>query len=186
MTRPSQSPPIRFDRETRISAPTPDAPETVRALAANARFADALLGAAIVPTPFRGLAVLTCMDARIDVHAILGLQSGEAHVIRNAGGLATDDAIRSLVVSQHLLGTRELLVIEHTRCGMLQLDQGAVEAAIAETTGIEVEIPLHAFEDLEANLTEQVARIRAHPGTRALRVTGLVYDVDTGRLAPLT
>ncbi len=174
--------PLRSRQETTITRRTTAAPETERVLEANARFADAAAAAGMSYATFRGLAVLTCMDARIDVHALLGLEAGEAHVIRNAGGLATEDAIRSLIVSQHLLGTTEILVIEHTRCGMLTIDEDAVQAAITETTGIEVDLPLHAFADLEANLALQVERIRTHPGTGELVVMGLVYDVDTGRL----
>ena len=113
---------------------------------------------------------------------MLGLRTGEAHIIRNAGGLATDDAIRSLVISQQLLGTEEVLVIEHTGCGMLTFDDGEVQASIAEATGEEVDLPLLAFPDLEANLAAQVERIKAHPWIKDVPVTGVVYEVETGRL----
>lgn len=122
------------------------------------------------------------MDARLTVEQVLGLRTGEAHIIRNAGGLATDDAIRSLVISQRLLGTEEVLVIEHTGCGMLTFEDGPVQASIAEATGTAVNLPLHAFSDLEANLAAQVERIRSHPWIKDVPVTGVIYEVDTGRL----
>ncbi|MDO8483725.1 MAG: carbonic anhydrase, partial [Candidatus Limnocylindrales bacterium] len=100
-------------------------------------------------------------------------------------GLATDDAIRSLVISQRLLGTEEVLVIEHTGCGMLTFEDGPVQASIAAATGTEVDLPLHAFSDLEANLAAQVERIRSHPWIKDVPVTGVIYEVDTGRLRKL-
>ena len=133
--------------------------------------------------PARKLAVLACMDARLTVEQVLGLRTGEAHIIRNAGGLATDDAIRSLVISQHLLGTEEVLVIEHTGCGMLTFDDDHVREHIAQTTGEDVDLPLHAFPDLETNLRAQVDRIRADPWIKDVPVTGVVYEVESGRLS---
>lgn len=132
--------------------------------------------------PAPRLAVLACMDARLTVEEILGLRRGEAHIIRNAGGLATDDAIRSLVISQHLLGTAEVIVIEHTGCGMLTFEDGPMQASLAEATGVELDLPLHAFPDLEANLRAQVERIRAHPWIKDVPIRGFVYEVDTGHL----
>jgi carbonic anhydrase len=158
------------------------APETERALAENERYAATFDRPNLELPPSRRLAVLACMDARLTVEQVLGLRTGEAHIIRNAGGLATDDAIRSLVISQRLLGTEEVLVIEHTGCGMLTFDDGAVQASIAEATGTEVDLPLHAFSDLEANLVAQVERIRAHPWIKDVPVTGVIYEVETGRL----
>ena len=161
------------------------APETERALAENARYAASFDRPHLELPPSRKLAVLACMDARLTVEDVLGLRTGEAHIIRNAGGLATDDAIRSLVISQHLLGTEEILVIEHTGCGMLTFEDGPVQDSIAAATGERVDLPLHAFPDLETNLTEQVARIRAHPWIKDVPVTGVVYEVETGRLRPV-
>ena len=158
------------------------APETERALTENARYAATFDRPNLELPPSRRLAVLACMDARLTVEQVLGLRTGEAHIIRNAGGLATDDAIRSLVISQHLLGTEEVLVIEHTGCGMLTFEDEAVAASIAESTGEVVDLPLHAFGDLEANLRAQVERIRAHPWIKDVPVTGVVYEVETGRL----
>jgi len=158
------------------------APETERALAENARYAATFDRPNLELPPSRKLAVLACMDARLTVEEVLGLRTGEAHIIRNAGGLATDDAIRSLVISQQLLGTEEVLVIEHTGCGMLTFEDEPVRASIAEATGREVDLPLHAFPDLEANLLAQVERIRSHPWIKDVPVTGVVYEVETGRL----
>ena len=158
------------------------APETERALAENERYAATFDRPNLELPPSRKLAVLACMDARLTVEQVLGLRTGEAHIIRNAGGLATDDAIRSLVISQHLLGTEEVLVIEHTGCGMLTFDDDHVREHIAETTGEDVDLPLHAFPDLETNLRAQVDRIRAHPWIKDVPVHGLVYEVETGRL----
>lgn len=157
-------------------------PELERALAENERFV-----AAFQPPPAitPRLAVIACMDARITVEAILGLQSGEAHIIRNAGGLATDDAIRSLVISQHLLGTREVFVIEHTRCGMLTFDEGTPQQELARATGVALDLPFRPFTDLDANLRAQVAAIRAHPWVLDVPMTGLIYEVETGRLRPV-
>lgn len=160
--------------------------ETARALAESERFAAAFDRSRIPATPSRGIAVLACMDARIHVEQVLGLQTGEAHIIRNAGGLATDDAIRSLVVSRRLLGTREILVIEHTGCGLIGIDEEEVRASIAGATGEALDLPLHAFADLDANLRAQVERIKAHPWIGDVPVTGLVYHVETGRLRLVT
>ena len=156
--------------------------EYSRALTENARYAASFDRPALQLPPARKLAVLACMDARLTVEDVLGLRTGEAHIIRNAGGLATDDAIRSLVISQHLLGTTEVIVIEHTGCGMLTFTDEPVQRQIAEQQGAEADLPLGSFSDLEANLREQVERIRAHPWIRDVPVHGLVYEVETGRL----
>lgn len=155
-----------------------------RVLAANARYASEVhpSGPDAVPVV---LAVLTCMDARIDPVAVLGLRLGEAHVIRNAGGLATDDAIRSLVISQHLLGTSEVLVIGHTDCRMSSFDEAAVLADLARRTGADIDLELLPFDDVRASVARQVGAIRAHPWTKDVPVRGLIYEVDTGRLRTL-
>jgi carbonic anhydrase len=115
----------------------------------------------------------------------LGLRTGDAHIIRNAGGLASDDAIRSLVISQHLLGTEEVIVIEHTGCGMLTFRDPEVLTALAQKTGQDVDLPLRAFADLDTNLRAQVERIREHPWINDVPVHGLVYEIETGRLRPV-
>jgi carbonic anhydrase len=156
-----------------------------RALAENSRYADQFDRSALPLPPGRRLAVLACMDARLTVEDVLGLRTGDAHIIRNAGGLATDDAIRSLVISQHLLGTEEIIVIEHTGCGMLTFEDAPVRAKIASDQGVSVDLPLLPFPNLEANLRDQVDRIRAHPWVKDVPVHGVVYEVETGRLRPV-
>ncbi len=163
----------------------PLAPELDRVLTENARYAAQFDRSGLPLPPGRRLAVLACMDARLTVEDVLGLRTGDAHIIRNAGGLATDDAIRSLVISQHLLGTDEVIVIEHTACGMLTFEDAPVQKAIAESTGVRIDLPLHAFPDLEENLKAQVQRIRSHPWVKPVPVTGLIYEVETGRLRPV-
>jgi carbonic anhydrase len=133
--------------------------------------------------PARGVAVLACMDARLDVHKILGLQEGDAHVIRNAGGVATEDAIRSLVISQRLLGTKEVILIHHTDCGMLTFKDDDVKGKIESEVGIKPHFALEAFGDLEADVKQSIARIKASPFIpNKSSVRGFVYDVKTGRL----
>jgi hypothetical protein len=124
-----------------MTAPDARAPQLARALAENDRYAAQFDRSSLPLPPGRKLAVLACMDARLTVEDALGLRTGDAHIIRNAGGLATDDAIRSLVISQHLLGTEEVIVVEHTGCGMLTFEDGPVREQIAETTGENLELP---------------------------------------------
>jgi carbonic anhydrase len=160
-------------------------PEFERALAENERYAGQFDRSKLPLPPGRRLAVVACMDARLTVEDVLGLRTGDAHVIRNAGGLATDDAIRSLVISQHLLGTEEIIVIEHTGCGMLTFQDEPVRRTIAKETGAQVDLPLLPFADLEANLRKQVERIRSHPWVKDVPVNGVIYEVETGRLRPI-
>jgi carbonic anhydrase len=133
--------------------------------------------------PSRKVAVLACMDARLDVHNILGLQEGEAHVIRNAGGEVTDDAIRSLLISQRFLGTEEVVLIHHTGCGMLTFTDDEVKAKIQSETGIRPPFALEAFTDLDGDVRQSIARIKASPFiSKKDKIRGFVYDVKTGRL----
>lgn len=133
--------------------------------------------------PARHLAVLACMDARLDVHKILGLEEGDAHVIRNAGGVATDDAIRSLVISQRLLGTNEIILIHHTGCGMLTFKDDEVKRQIESEVGIRPPFALEAFPDLEEDVRQSIARIQASPFIpNKSSVRGFVYDVTSGKL----
>ena len=133
--------------------------------------------------PAKKLAVLACMDARLHVSKILGLKEGDAHVIRNAGGVATDDAIRSLTISQRLLGTDEIILIHHTDCGMLTFSDDQVKAQIAEDVGIRPPFALEAFSDLEEDVRQTIARIKASPFIpRKDKIRGFVYDVRTGKL----
>jgi carbonic anhydrase len=134
--------------------------------------------------PARKLAVLACMDARLHVSRILGLKEGDAHVIRNAGGAVTDDAIRSLAISQRLLGTEEIVLIHHTDCGMLTFKDDEVKAQIERETGIRPPFALEAFSDLEDDVRQSIARIKASPFIpRKGSVRGFVYDVRSGRLS---
>src|ERR1700693_4705890 len=119
-------------------------------------------GALALP-PAKGVAVLACMDARLDVHKILGLGEGDAHVIRNAGGVATDDAIRSLVISQRLLGTKEIVLLHHTDCGMLTFKDDDVKRQIESETGIRPPFALEAFSNLEDDVKQSIARIQTSP-----------------------
>jgi len=151
-------------------------------LANNRRYAETFAGALPQP-PARGLAVLACMDARLNVYEILGLAEGEAHVIRNAGGVVTDDMIRSLTISQRLLGTREIMLIHHTDCGMLTFTDDDFKAAIEEETGIKPAWAVEAFSDLDAEVRQSIARIKISPfvpHTDAVR--GFVLDLATGKL----
>jgi carbonic anhydrase len=157
-------------------------PEYARALAENERYRAQFDRSGLPIPPGRKLAVLACMDARLTVEDVLGLRTGDAHIIRNAGGLATEDALRSLVISQRLLGTQEVIVIEHTGCGMLTFRDDEVRRTLTDETGTDVPLPLLAFPDLEPNLREQVARIRAHPWIKDVPVHGLIYDVESGAL----
>jgi len=135
------------------------------------------------PRPRRAVAVLTCMDARIDPAALLGLEPGEAHVLRNAGTAVTDDMIRSLALSQRLLGTREVMVIKHTGCGMQGLDEAELRRQLTEAAGAEPGWAIESFEDLDAAVREAMRRVRESPFlAHRDRVRGFVYDVDTGRL----
>ncbi len=123
------------------------------------------------------------MDARLNPHALLGLEEGDAHVISNAGGVITDDEIRSLAISQRLLGTEEIVVVHHTDCGMLGLDAEAFKRSIAEETGVEPPWPVGAFPDLDADVRESVERLRESPFIpRKDSIRGFVYEVETGRL----
>ncbi len=161
-------------------------PEYARALAENERYAAQIDRTVLPLPPGRKLAVLACMDARLTVEDVLGLRTGDAHIIRNAGGLATDDAIRSLVISQQLLGTEEVIVIEHTGCGMLTFQDEDVHRDLVTRTGQDVDLAFHAFGDLEANLRAQIQRIRSHPWIKDVPTHGLIYEIETGRLREVT
>ena len=155
-------------------------------LAANEKYAQTHSGPLPMP-PSRGVAVVACMDARLDVNRLLGLEPGEAHVIRNAGGVVTDDVVRSLTISQRLLGTREIVLIHHTDCGMLTFTDDSFKADIHAETGIKPSWAAEAFDDLAADVRQCLARIRSNPfipHTEAVR--GFVFDVATGRLEEVT
>ena len=135
--------------------------------------------------PRRHAAVLACMDSRILFEHCLGLRPGDAHMIRNAGGIATDDAIRSLIISHHLLDTQEFIIINHTDCGLLKVKEYELRAKLTEKMGVVASEPahFHAFNDLEANVREQMWRVKSHPWIpKHIPVRGFIYDVKTGRL----
>jgi carbonic anhydrase len=149
----------------------------------NERYAAAFNKGDTPLPPARGVAVVACMDARLHVSAILGLEVGDAHIIRNAGGVVTDDAIRSLVISQRLLGTREIILIHHSDCGMVTFNDDAVKAQIKEDTGIRPPFALEAFPDAADDVRQSIARIKSSPFIpHRDSVRGFVYDVTTGRL----
>jgi carbonic anhydrase len=151
-------------------------------LANNARYADTFSGPLPMP-PSAHLAVIACMDARLNVYAILGLGDGEAHVIRNAGGVVTDDEIRSLAISQRLLGTREILLIHHTDCGMLTFTDDAFKRAIQDDTGVKPAWAAEAFPDVDEDVRQSIARIQASPFVpHKDNIRGFVFDVATGKL----
>jgi carbonic anhydrase len=156
-------------------------------LANNARYASGFTKGDLAAPPNRKVAVLACMDARLDPARALGLEEGDAHVIRNAGGSVTEDAIRSLLISQRLLGTSEIVLIHHTDCGMLGMQDDEVAAAIEADTGIRPPFALGAFADLEGDVRQSIARVKASPFLPATRsVRGFVYEVETGRLREVT
>jgi carbonic anhydrase len=133
--------------------------------------------------PAKKLAVIACMDARLNVYALLGLSEGDAHVIRNAGGVVTDDEIRSLAISQRLLGTEEIVLIHHTDCGMLTFTDDDFKASILKETGIKPAWAVESFTDLETDIRQSIGRIKASPFIpRTDSVRGFIYEVESGRL----
>ncbi len=149
----------------------------------NAAYAESFDRGDLPAPPARNLAVVACMDARLNVYGMLGLQEGDAHVIRNAGGVVTDDVIRSLTISQRLLGTREIVLIHHTDCGMLTFTDDEVKQQIQEEVGIKPEFALEAFSDLEEDVRQSIRRILASPFIpHTDNVRGFIYEVESGRL----
>jgi carbonic anhydrase len=155
---------------------------TDQLLANNAAYAADFAGPLPLP-PASKLAVLACMDARLNVYGLLGLAEGEAHVIRNAGGVVTDDEIRSLAISQRLLGTEEIILIHHTDCGMLTFTDDQFKRSIQDETGIKPAWAAETFSDLDEDVRQSVNRIKASPFIpRKDSVRGFVFDVATGKL----
>lgn len=154
-------------------------------LKANEEFARNFKLGELSVRPKRHVAVLACMDSRILFEHCLGLKPGDAHMIRNAGGIATEDALRSLIVSHHLLDTQEFIVINHTNCGLLKVREDELRSRLTEKMGTSPKGPanFYAFDDLEANVRQQVQIIKAHPWIpKHIPVRGFVYDVKTGKL----
>jgi carbonic anhydrase len=153
----------------------------------NAEFARSFSNGDLPMPPGKHLAVVACMDARLNVYALLGLREGEAHVIRNAGGVVSDDVLRSLVISQRLLGTREVVLVHHTDCGMLTFTDDAVKADIEADVGLRPHFALEAFSDLERDIRQSIARIKASPFVpNKDAVRGFIYDVRSGAVQEVT
>jgi len=153
----------------------------------NAAYAENFDKGELPLPPARGVAVVACMDARLNVYGMLRLQEGDAHIIRNAGGVITDDEIRSLTISQRLLGTREIILIHHTDCGMLTFTDDELRQQIHEEAGIKPHFSMESFSDLEEDVRQSIARIRYSPFIpNKDSVRGFVYEVETGRLREVT
>ena len=153
----------------------------------NANYVTSFAAGDLPMPPGKQVAVLACMDARLNVYGMLGLHEGDAHVIRNAGGVVSDDAIRSLVISQRLLGTREIILVHHADCGMLTFHDDEVKAAIEADTGLRPAFALEAFPNVEQDVRQSIARIEASPFIpHSDQVRGFVYDVATGKLNEVT
>jgi len=152
-------------------------------LTANEKYAENFKDGDLLATPSKKIAVLSCMDARISIKDILGLKLGDAHVIRNAGGIATDDAIRSLIISHELLGTEEFIVINHTDCGMLKYKDEELQKKISEKFNMDASsLKFYTFPNLEDNVKEQIKKIKSSPFFPNVPVHGYIYDVKTGKL----
>jgi carbonic anhydrase len=153
----------------------------------NAAYADGLSPRHLDVRPSRRLAIVTCMDSRLDVFAALGLGNGEAHVLRNGGGVITDDVIRSLAISQRRLGTREIMLVHHTDCGMLTLTDDGFRAELQDATGVAPAFAIESFTDIDADVRQSILRVRRSPFIEHRdHVRGFIYDVDTSRLREVT
>ncbi len=149
----------------------------------NESYAENFTKGGLPMPPAKKVSIVACMDARIETGRLLGLEEGDAHVIRNAGGVVTDDVIRSLAISQRLLGTREIILVHHTDCGMLTFKDDEVKAQIEADTGLRPPFALEAFSDPEDDVRQSIKRIQASPFVpHKDQIRGFVYDVETGRL----
>jgi carbonic anhydrase len=156
-------------------------------LSRSVTYAESFEGGGLSAAPVTQVAIVACMDARLETGALLGLEEGDAHVIRNAGGVVTDDVIRSLTISQRLLGTREIMLIHHTDCGMATFTDEDLRDEIQRETGIRPPFPMRAFSDPEASLRRSIEQVRASPFIlHRDRVRGFVWEVESGRLRELS
>jgi len=156
-------------------------------LANNAAYANKFAKGSLPMPPAKQIAAVVCMDARMETGAMLGLSEGDAHVIRNAGGVVTDDVIRSLTISQRLLGTREIMLIHHTDCGMLTFKDADLKQTIFDDIGLKPPFAMEAFEDVDADVRQSLARVKASPYIpHKDQVRGFVYEVESGQLREVT
>ena len=156
-------------------------------LANNEEYSSGFSKGSLPMPPSKRIAVVACMDARLETGALLGLEEGDAHVIRNAGGVVTDDVIRSLAISQWLLGTREIMLVHHSDCGMLTFEDAGLKDQILNETGIRPPFAMEAFSDLEADVRQSIARIQASSFIpHKDQVRGFVYEVESGKLREVT
>jgi len=156
-------------------------------LANNKDYAETFTKGSLPMPPAKQIAIVVCMDARLETGALLRLAEGDAHVIRNAGGVVTDDVIRSLTISQRLLGTREIMLIHHTDCGMLTFEDDELKQQILDETGMKPQFAMEAFNDLDADVRQSIARVKANPYIpHKEQVRGFVYDVESGQLREVT
>jgi carbonic anhydrase len=154
-------------------------------LKANRDYSDSFKQGSLPMPPGRKLAILACMDARMTIEPMLGLKTGDAHIIRNAGGIATEDAIRSLIISHYMLGTQEFMIINHTDCGMLTFKDNDLKSRLKQETHVTAASPeaFHSFSDSKENVREQIQKIKSHPWIpKGIPVRGFIYDVKTGKL----
>jgi carbonic anhydrase len=154
-------------------------------LAANEKGRASYNGAGLTPAPRKHIAIVACMDARFDPLAALGLEVGDAHVIRNAGGLSFDDTIRSLMISQRLLGTKQIVLVHHTDCGMERFSDEELAAAVEQDTGHRPEFPLGSYRNVVEDVQHTAQRIAESPFLTAKEVIGFVFDVESGALIPV-
>ncbi len=155
------------------------------ALKANESYAKNFNQGSLPMPPAKKIAIVACMDARLTIEPMLGLKTGDAHIIRNAGGIVTEDALRSLIISEQLLGTGEIMIINHTDCGMLTFKDDELEQQLKRQTGKTPIAPnrFHAFKDVKENVREQIGKLRLHPWIpQSITIRGFVYDVKTGKL----
>jgi carbonic anhydrase len=174
-----QSPGLFLEPIFRTEAPMSTTDELIEN---SKRYAESFDKGDLPLPPAKKVAVVACMDARLIPTRVLGLEEGDAHVIRNAGGVVTDDEIRSLAISQHLLGTEEIILIHHTDCGMLTFTDDEFRSRLQEETGIRPEWAAEAFGDLDADVRQCIGRIKASPFIPRKNVRGFIYDVATGTL----
>ncbi len=156
-------------------------------LQSNEAYARSFSSGDLPMPPGRKVVVVACMDARLNPYGMLGLHEGDAHVVRNAGGVVTDDVIRSLLISQRLLGTEEIVLVHHTDCGMLTFREDDVKAGVQDDTGLKPHFALESFDDLDRDVLQSIARIKASPFVpNKQSVRGFVYDVTSGKLREVT